>query len=126
VRTKIVVDNNVIEKVNLFNCLGNMITYGGLNIDNKLNNVLKITDILNNVFRPQKTVKQTRIKLYNTVDLPVLLYGSETIKASDARRITAAEMKCVRRTSEYTWTVYKTNAQVTKELKISIFDKLTE
>ena len=32
-----------------------MIYYEGeLDIDNKLNNFLKITDILNNVFRPQK------------------------------------------------------------------------
>jgi len=41
-------------------------------------------------------LKKTRIKLYNTLALPVLLYGSETwtIKARDARRIaTAAEMK---------------------------------
>jgi len=67
---------------------------GELDIDNKLNNFLKIIGILNNVFRPQKTLKKTTIKLYNTLALPVLLYGSETwtIKASDARRITAAEM----------------------------------
>jgi hypothetical protein len=54
---------------------------------------LKITGILNNVFRPQKPLKKTRIKLHNTLALPVLLYGSETwtIKASDARRITAAD-----------------------------------
>jgi len=34
-----------------------------------------------------------------------LLYGSETgtVKASDARRITAAEMKYMRRTAGYTW-----------------------
>jgi hypothetical protein len=34
-----------------------------------------------------------------------LLYGSETwtVKASDPGRITAAEMKCVRRTAGYTW-----------------------
>jgi len=34
-----------------------------------------------------------------------LLYGSEscTIKARDARRITAAEMKFMRRTAGYTW-----------------------
>jgi len=45
-----------------------------LGIDNKLHNYLKITDILNNVFRPQKTLKKT-----------VLLYGSETwtIKAEE-------------------------------------------
>jgi hypothetical protein len=66
-----------------------------LHIDNKLNNYLKTTGILNNVFRPQKTLKKTIIRLYNTLALPVLLYGSETwtIKARDARRISAAEMK---------------------------------
>ena len=37
-----------------------------LDIDNKLHNYLKITVILNNVFRAQKTHKKTRIKLYNT------------------------------------------------------------
>jgi len=49
----------------------------------------------------KKTLKKTTIKLYNTLALPVLLYGNETwtVKASDARRITAAEMKYVRRTA---------------------------
>ena len=57
----------------------------------------------------KKTLKKTRIKLYSTLDLPVLLHGSETwtIKAWDARRITAAEMKYIRRTAEHTWTDYK-------------------
>jgi len=40
-----------------------------------------------------------------------------TVKASDARRITATEMKYMRRTAGYTWTDYKTNAQIAKELK---------
>jgi ABC-type ATPase involved in cell division len=46
-----------------------------------------------------------------------LFYGSETwtIKARDARRITEAEMKYMRRTAGYIWTDYKTNAQITKE-----------
>jgi len=67
----------------------------------------------------KKTPKKTRIKLYNTLALPVLLCGSETwtIKASDARRITAAEMKYMRRTAGYTWTDYKTNEQIAKEFK---------
>jgi len=58
-----------------------------------------------------------------------LLYGSETwtVKTSDARRITAAEMKYMRRTAGYNWTDYKTNAQIAKELKIiPILDKLLE
>jgi len=79
------------------------------------------------VFRPQKkTLKKTRIKLYNTLALPILLYGSETwtIKARDARRITAAEMKYMR-TAGYTWTDYKTNSHIAKELEITpVLDKL--
>jgi hypothetical protein len=80
------------------------------------------------VFRPQKTLKKTRIKLYNTLALPVLLYGSETwtVKARDARRISAAEMKSIG-TAGYTWTDYKTNTQIAKEIKITpILDKLLE
>jgi hypothetical protein len=69
----------------------------------------------------KKTLKKTRIKLYNTLNLPVLLYGSATwtIKARYARRITAAEMKYMRRTAGYIWTDYKTNAQIPKKIKIT-------
>jgi len=46
VRTKIVIDNNIIEQVNSFNCLRNMISYEKeLDIDNKLHNYLKITGL---------------------------------------------------------------------------------
>jgi len=127
-RTKTVIDNKIIEQVNLFNNSGNMISYEDLDTDNKLNNFLKMTGILNNVFRPQKTLKKTRVKLHNTLSLPVLLHGSETwtVKAHDARRITAAEMKYMR-TAGYTWPDYKTNAQIAKELKLTpILDKLLE
>jgi hypothetical protein len=58
-----------------------------------------------------------------------LLYDSETwtIKARDARRISAAEMKYMRRTAGYTWTDYKTNLHIAKELKKTpVLDKLLE
>ena len=59
-----------------------------------------------------------------------MLYGSETwtVKASDARRITAAEVKYMRKkTAGCTWTDYKTNTQIAKQLKITlILDKLLE
>ena len=105
----------------MFNCLGNISYEKVLDIDNKLHNYLKITGILNNVFRPQKSLKKTRIKLYNTLARPILLYGSETwiIKARDTRIITAADMKYMRRRAGYTWTDYKTNTQIAKELKIT-------
>jgi hypothetical protein len=101
VRTKTVIDNKIIEQVNSFNYLGNTSYEKYVDIDNKLHNYLKITGVVNNVFRQQTTLKKTRIKLYNTLALPVLLYGSETwtIKARHARRITAAKMKYMRRTA---------------------------
>jgi hypothetical protein len=94
--SKIVIGKKITEEVNSFNYLENLISYeNGVNIHNKLNNNLIITGIENKVFRRQTTLKKTRIKLYNTLVLPALSYGSEnwTIKARDARRITAAEMK---------------------------------
>jgi glutaredoxin 2 len=59
VRTKCVIDNNIIDKVKLFSYLRNMIfCEKELNIDNKLHNYLKITGISNNVFRPQKPLRK--------------------------------------------------------------------
>jgi hypothetical protein len=81
------------------------------------------------VFRPQKPLKKTRINLYDTLALPVLLYGNETwtVKERDARRITASEVNYMRRAAGYTSTDYKTNTQITKELKIApILDKILE
>ena len=47
------------------------------------------------------------------------------IKARDARRITAAEMKYMKITAGYTRTDYETNTQIAKELKITpVVDKL--
>ena len=64
VRTKIVIDNKIIEKVNLFNYLGNRISYEKeLDIDNKLHNYLKIIGILNNVFRPPKNSQENKNKI---------------------------------------------------------------
>ena len=42
----------------------------------KLNKYLKMTGIISNVFGAQQTVKETRIKQYNTLALPAMLHGS--------------------------------------------------
>jgi len=56
VRSKIVMDNKIIEQVNSFHYVGNLISYEKeLDIDNKLNNYLQITGIINNMYRSQKT-----------------------------------------------------------------------
>jgi hypothetical protein len=75
----------------------------------------------------QPNIKKKILSL--ALALPVLLYGSETwtVTARDARRMSAAEMKYMRRTAGYTWADCKTNTQIAKELRItSILDKLLE
>jgi hypothetical protein len=56
----------------------------------ELNNCWRIIGIVKSIFRLQKTLKKTRIKLYNTLALVASLYSSDslTIKAKGARRIT--------------------------------------
>ena len=74
VRSKIVIDNKIIVQVNSFNYLGNLISYEKeVDNDNKLNTYLKIIGIINNMLRPQKTLKNTRIKLYHTLTYAALL-----------------------------------------------------
>jgi hypothetical protein len=58
-----------------------------------------------------------------------LLYGSEkwAVKARDARRITASEVKYMRKTVGYTWIDYKTSVEIVKELNITSFlDKIQD
>ena len=89
-------------------------------IDKKLNNYLNTTGISNNMLRQHKPLMKTRIKLHNTLTLTALLYGSknQTIKPRDAGRIIATEMKRMRKTAGCTWTNYKTNTKITKELNM--------
>jgi hypothetical protein len=73
--TKIVIDNKIIEKVNLFKYLGNIISYDKeLDIDNKLHNYLKITGILSNVFKPQKNLKKTKKIIQYTSPSSVVIW----------------------------------------------------
>jgi hypothetical protein len=83
-------------------------------MDNKLTKNVKITGITNNNFKPNKVQKGTQIKLYTTLALPVLLYGSETwtVKSKDKSTLTAAEMRFMCKTAKYTWRDHKTNEEI--------------
>jgi hypothetical protein len=75
IRSKIVI-NKITEQVNMYNYLGNLISYEKEK-RNKIEKLLKITGISNNTFKPNKVQKGIRIKLYNTSALPILVNGSE-------------------------------------------------
>ena len=64
-----------------------------VDVDNKLNNYLKITGIINNMFRPHRRLNKTRMNLCSTLALPALLCGSDnmTIEARGLNSKIAAE-----------------------------------
>jgi hypothetical protein len=108
--------NKNVEQANSFHCLGNLTSYEKeVDID-KLNTYFEITRTINNMFRRQKTLKKTRIKLYNILALPAVVFGCEkwTIKARDARKVTAAEMKYKRKTAGFTCTDHKQTRRLQK------------
>jgi hypothetical protein len=92
---------------------------GEKDIDVKISKFLKITGLINTIFKQSKVQKQTRMQIYNTLALTTLLYGSEnwTMKANDRTRITAAEIRFTRTTAKYIWGDYKRNDDIQKELK---------
>jgi hypothetical protein len=67
--SKTVINNKIMEQVNTFNCLVNLMSYEKEK-DNKITIFLKITEIINNTFKPTEVQKDTRIKIYNTLALP--------------------------------------------------------
>jgi hypothetical protein len=120
IKSKIIIDNKIIQQINVFNYLQCSLSYEGeKDIDVKISKFLKITGLINVIFKPSKVQKQTRIQIYNTFALPTLLCGSEnwTMKANDKTRITAAETRFMRKTSKYVWSDYKRNYDILKELQ---------
>jgi hypothetical protein len=69
----------------------------------ELNKYLKVTAIINNMFGPQN-FKENKNETIPYTSLSSLFYGCEnwTVKARDARRATAAEIKYLRTTAGYT------------------------
>jgi hypothetical protein len=86
VRSKIVIENKILEQVNTFSYLGCHVSYEGeKDIQDKITKFLKILGLLNNVLKPNHVHKTTRLKVYNTLAFPTLIYGSKiwTVRKQD-------------------------------------------
>ena len=57
-----------------------------------------------------------RLKILNTLALPALLLGCETLAIRE-QRMTYVETKFMNRMAKYTWQGYKTNEDILSELK---------
>ena len=76
VRSKITINNNVIEQINTFHDLGCSISYQNEKyITVKISTFLQITGIINRTLKPSQVQKHTILKIYNALALPAFLYG---------------------------------------------------
>jgi hypothetical protein len=98
IRSKITLDNNpIIEQLSDFNYLGCDVTYKyDEDLNKKMNKCQSICGVISRTLKKSK--KETNLKFYKVMAIPVLLYGCETwtLKKRDWNIIQGAEMKYLR------------------------------
>lgn len=120
VRTKIIMDNQPLEQISHFEYLGCNISYEvDHDIENKINKFQRICGTINRTLR-NKTRKDTKIKFYKTMAVPILTYGSESwvVKETDKRKLQAAEMRFLRKVKGCTRRDQIRNEDIRQELGI--------
>jgi hypothetical protein len=79
VKCKIVVDNKCSQQLKNFKYLGCTISYENeKDIQQTSTKFPQIVGIRNNTFKPTLVQKFSRMKVHNTLALPILIYESET------------------------------------------------
>jgi hypothetical protein len=122
-RTKIIINDETPEQVNQFTYLGCNISYQFSNdVEFKLAKFLQLIGTIKRTIFFRKLRMETILKIYNTLVLPIFLYGSEnwTLTASQRRRIEEAEMKLLRPLAGYTLYDHKTKDSIRRELQTKI------
>jgi hypothetical protein len=97
-RTKIVINNNIIEQVNSFSYLGYKITVpNNRDFEINWNRFNQMCSTIRRTLK-NKTRKETQAKFYKAMALSVLTYRSEIWIATkeQAKKIKTAEMKLLR------------------------------
>ena len=126
-QTTVPVGLESVEVVDTFNYLGvvqHTATRGKPEITDRLAKAWRTFGALRKTVWDSRIKLQTKIKLYNTYVLPVLLYGSETwtITAKEAPRINAFGTKCLRQICGIDWHEKITNQEVlalTKQVPVT-------
>lgn len=130
IRSKIVLNNTTLEQVSNFNYLGCDVTYNNNSADVE-KNVQKYQAICGTISRTlkNKTRKDTAIKFYKTMAVPILTYGSESwiTTQKDTNKLQTAEMRFLRRIKGCTREDRLRNEAIREELQIyNINDKIEE
>ena len=120
---KVVVDRQQLKQTDNFVYLGGNINSGaGLSEDIKrrINLAQGIMQALTNLWSTPIVSKTTKVQVYETLVLSVLLYNSETwvVKEEDKRRLLTFEMSCLRRIEGVTRRDRIRNEEIRTRLKV--------
>jgi ABC-type ATPase involved in cell division len=129
VRCKITINDTIFEQVNEFKYLGCQISYEGERyVKNKISKFLQVTGTINNILKPNQVQKSSRMKIYNTLAIPTLIYGREIwTLTQDKSRLKASEIKFLRRTAGYTLLDHKKNENILQELNTTpVLENITK
>ena len=132
-KLQIKLDNKTIEQVNKFVYLGGMVTEDGKSAED-IKRIIGLAAAmmakLTKLWRSKSIKLKTKVKLYETLVIPVLMYGAETwtLKKEDERRIHTAEMGWLRRIRGVTKRDKIRNTRIREELgqQKSIMDRIKE
>ena len=114
------VGDDVLEEVHKFKYLGAVIARDGASSMEIKRRLSMATSVATSLTRVWRTVNvKTKIRLYRTLVIPVLLYASETwtIKADEQRKLEAFENKCFRRMLRVSYVEHRTNASIREEIE---------
>lgn len=108
VKTPVKINENEIEDVNTFTYLGGVVTSTGgcdEDITNRLGKAKAQFGRLRKIWSSSKFSIQTKVKLYNSLVLSVLTYGSETWKTTehDKKKLDTFQNRCLRQMLRIRW-----------------------
>lgn len=128
IRAKIVLEGKTIEQINSFNYLGCNISYiKNEDIGNKINKFNHVCGVINRSLK--NTRKETKMKFYRVMAVPMLLYGSEfwILTKKEERRIEAVEMRFLRSVAGYSLLDKIRSDDIRSELRIfKLIDRITK
>ena len=113
------IDGETVESVVDYIFLGSKITADGdfsHEIKKRLLLGRKVMTHLDSILKSRDITLPTKVHLVKAMVFPVVMYGCETIKKAERRRIDAFELWCWRRLLRVPWTARRSNQSIPKEI----------
>ena len=120
-------NNENLKQVEKFTYLGSTITSDGdclHDVKARIAKAYGAMNKLNNIWKSNSLSKNTKLKIFNSNVMSVLLYGSDSWKtnAEIERRLTSFQCRCLRRILSIKWNTRTSNLEV---LRISEMESVT-